>query len=74
MNDLSQMGKLFLIMGSVLLLVGGLLLLANYVPWIGNLPGDITYETEHVKIYIPLTTMLIISLILTLFMNLFLKG
>ena len=71
MLDLSQAGKLFLILGGMFLLLGGVLLLANQVPWLGRLPGDISYETENVKVYVPLTTMLILSLLLTLVLNLF---
>lgn len=71
MIDLTQTGKMFLLIGVVFLAIGGLFLLANQVPWIGNLPGDFSYESDHVKIYVPLTTMLLISLILTLLLNLF---
>ncbi len=70
MFDLTTAGKLFIVVGVIFLVLGGMFLLANRVPWIGQLPGDIAYESENVKVYVPITTMLIISLILTLILNL----
>ncbi len=69
MLDLTQAGKVLLVMGGLCLLLGGILLFAKQVPWLGQLPGDFSYETENVKVYVPLTTMLIISLVLTLLLN-----
>jgi hypothetical protein len=47
----------------------------HYVPWtlnwFGKLPGDVHIKREHSEIYIPLVSMLIISLVLTLLINLF---
>lgn len=71
MFDFTHTGKLFIFIGLIFLATGGLLLLANQVSWIGNLPGDLSYESENLKVYVPLTTMLIVSLILTLLLNLF---
>jgi len=74
MSELSGMARMFLVIGVLFLLLGGVLLLADRVPWIGRLPGDLTYESDNVKVYVPLTTMLLLSLLLTLLFNLFLKG
>jgi len=58
-----------------LLLVLGLVLL--YFPklfsWFGHLPGDIRIEREGVRIYIPLVSSLLLSLFLTLLLNLLRK-
>ena len=46
-------GRLLLIIGLAMALIGGILLVAGrYFPWLGNLPGDLHYESENVKIYI----------------------
>jgi uncharacterized membrane protein HdeD (DUF308 family) len=62
-----QMARWFVITGIILIAAG---LLLHFVPgafnWLGRLPGDIRIETGKTKIYIPITTMIIISLILTL--------
>ena len=63
----------WLIIAGVLLIVIGLLL--HYAPgalsWFGRLPGDIRIETERTRIYIPITSMILISLVLTLLIRLF---
>lgn len=62
----------WLIISGIVLIVAGLIL--HFAPgafnWLGRLPGDIRIESGRTKIYIPITTMLIISLILTLVIRL----
>lgn len=64
-------GKLLILFGVVLALVGGLLLLVGKVPWLGRLPGDIVVRRENWSVYFPLTTSIVISILLTLLFNLF---
>jgi hypothetical protein len=67
-------GRLLLIIGLVIALAGGLILIATrYFPWLGDLPGDIRYEGENFKIYFPLATMLLISLLGTILLNIFIR-
>jgi hypothetical protein len=40
---------------------------------LGSLPGDLSYTTDNVRIYVPLGTMLVISVVLTLLVNLLLR-
>lgn len=69
------MGKVLVIVGLALAALGALLWLApNALGWFGRLPGDIRIEREHTRVYIPLASMLLISLILTLLMNLLRRG
>jgi len=63
------MGR-FLIAAGVVLIVLGLL---SYVLPLFRLPGDIRYEGEHFKVYVPIATCIIISIILTLLFNFFRK-
>ncbi len=67
-------GKLFIIVGAILVLIG---LILNYAPglfsWFGRLPGDIRIEDENRFVFIPLTSMIIISIVLTLIINLFFR-
>jgi hypothetical protein len=67
-----EVGKVLVYAGLFLLLLGALLL---YFPklfaWFGHLPGDIRMERGGVRIYIPLTSALLLSLLLTLVLNLF---
>ncbi len=67
-------GKFFIILGLILLVMG---LILTYAPgllsWFGRLPGDIRIQDEHKFIFIPITSMIIVSLILTLIVNLILR-
>ncbi|GAB5602966.1 hypothetical protein FJNA_14910 [Thermus sp. FJN-A] len=67
-----EVGKLLLYLGLFLALLGVLLL---YFPklfaWFGHLPGDIRIEREGLRVYIPLTSALVLSLLLTLVLQLF---
>ena len=50
----------------VILIIGGLLIYSGAMRWFGKLPGDIRYESDHLQFYVPIVSMLIISLILSL--------
>lgn len=66
------MGRWLIITGCVLIAAG---IVLHYAPWLfnwfGRLPGDIRIGTGRTRIFIPLTSMLILSIILTLLINLF---
>ncbi len=68
--NLESFGKLLLV-GGVLLAAAGLLLLLFGRLGIGRLPGDIFIQRENVSFYFPLATMLLVSIILTIILNLF---
>ena len=66
------MARWLMIMGALLVVIGALLHFAPWsLSWFGKLPGDIRIETEQGKIFIPITSMLIISVVLTLLLNFF---
>lgn len=71
------LGKLLVVAGLVLVAVGLLLWLGSglleRVPWFGRLPGDIRIERERWSLYVPITTCLVLSLLLTLLVNLFFR-
>jgi hypothetical protein len=68
------LGKLLAAIGIILVVMG---LVVSYAPWLvnwfGKLPGDIRIENEQRFIFIPITSMLIVSVILTLIVNLFFR-
>ncbi|WP_448576337.1 DUF2905 domain-containing protein [Thermomicrobium sp.] len=70
MESLQAFGRLLIVMGLVLAILGVLLVLAGRIPFIGRLPGDIVYQRGNFTLYIPLMTMLILSLLLTILLNL----
>lgn len=64
------LGKALIVTGVLFVLVGAWLLLGSRMPawlaWIGRLPGDIAVERENVRFYLPITTSIVLSLVLTL--------
>ena len=64
------MGKLLIIIGIVCIAVGLILTYANRFP-LGKLPGDISVERGNFKFYFPLTTSILISLLLSLILFLY---
>lgn len=67
-------GKFFIVLGAILVLIGLIVTYApNLLTWFGRLPGDIRIQDEHKFIFIPITSMIIVSLLLTLILNLFLR-
>ena len=66
-----SLGKLLILFGVVLALLGGLLLLVGKIPLLGRLPGDIVIRRENWSFYFPLTTSIVISVLLTLLFSLF---
>ncbi|CAI8942864.1 DUF2905 domain-containing protein [Methylocaldum szegediense] len=69
-----SIGKILIFVGIGLFLLG---LILSYAPgifsWFGKLPGDIRIQDENKYIFIPITSMIIISLVLTLVINLFFR-
>ena len=63
------MNKLFgfwIVVGGICLIVIGLLVYSGGLNWFGKLPGDIRYESDRTGVYIPLVSMLLVSLALSL--------
>jgi len=67
MNDIA---KMLVLVGLALVALGGVLWLGGKLPWLGRLPGDIRIDREHFKLYFPLTTCVLISILLTLLFRL----
>lgn len=67
-----DIGRVLLVVGLVLVVVGGLAALGVRLPF-GRLPGDIAIEGERGGFYFPIVTMLVISVVLTVLLNLFIR-
>jgi len=68
---MSDLARLLMIAGSILLLLGLALWLGPKIPWLGKLPGDITYRRGNFTFYFPLATSILLSIILTLIIYFF---
>jgi hypothetical protein len=73
MSDFGDLGKWIALMGVGLLVLGGLVWLMGKVPLLGNLPGDVRIQRGNVSCYFPLATMIIVSILLTVILNIILR-
>jgi len=71
MSPFSGLGRLLIVAGIALVIIGLLISLAGKIPYLGKLPGDIRIEKKHVSFYFPIVTCLLLSIILTIILNLF---
>ena len=70
---MEHVARYLIIFGIVLVALGGVLLLAGKLPWLGRLPGDFAFKGKRVTFYFPLTTSIILSIVLTVLLNLFFR-
>ena len=66
---MGQVGRALLVFGTVLLLVGGALIVAEKLG-LGRLPGDLVLEKKGFRLYAPIATSILVSLVLTAVLNL----
>ena len=72
---MTDLGKLLLVFGGVIVIDGAVLLLAGRLNLpLGRLPGDFIYRGKSTTFYFPLTTCILISLVLSLIFWLFRRG
>ncbi len=70
MPGIENLGRVLLILGLVIAAIGLLLIFAGRLPFLGRLPGDVLIQRDNVSCFFPLATMIILSLALTLLLNL----
>lgn len=66
MSDFSGMGRILIVIGLVIAGIGLAMVFAGKIPWLGKLPGDFFFRGKNFSFYFPLTTSILISVILTL--------
>jgi len=65
-----QAGKFIILIGATIIVAGILVyFFHNKLHWLGRLPGDIRIEKENFRFYFPITTMILLSLLITLIAN-----
>jgi len=70
---MEHLGKTLLVLGLIIACIGLALLFVPKIPFIGRLPGDIFIKRDNFSFYFPITTSIVISIILTLILYLFRK-
>jgi hypothetical protein len=71
--EAGTLGRGLIYLGLGLVVVGGLVWALGHVLDLGNLPGDLVYEGDDVRVYAPIGTMIVLSIVLTLLLNLALR-
>ena len=66
---MADVGRLLLVLGALLVVVGAALMLFGRM----HLPGDFTFRTGNLTVYVPLATGLIVSIVATIILNLVLR-
>ena len=67
---MNELGKFLILTGVFFIVIGILLLLFGKIAPLGKLPGDIYIKRDNFAVYIPITSAILISLLLTLLLNL----
>jgi hypothetical protein len=68
---MQDLGRFLVVFGAIAVVAGAVLMLAPRIPWLGRLPGDIVINRGPVSVYFPLATSVVISIVLTVLLNLF---
>jgi hypothetical protein len=73
MNDIGSLGKILILAGGALVVLGALVWLLSGTGLVGRLPGDIRIERPGFTCVFPLATMILLSLVLTVVVNVILR-
>jgi Protein of unknown function (DUF2905) len=63
---MTELGKILMVFGGLMLVIGVVLTLSGKISWLGRLPGDIIIQRDNFSFYFPLTTYLLLSVVLSL--------
>lgn len=71
LNNTVRIGNILMVIGAGVLMVGALVRFApGLFSWFGHLPGDINIEGDNSRVFIPITSMIVVSIALTALVNL----
>ena len=62
---MTSIGKTLIILGLVIAAIGALLTIAGKIPWLGRLPGDIFIKKENFTFFMPITTCILLSALIS---------
>lgn len=68
---MGELGRILIVFGIVLVLLGAVFLVSPRVPFLGRLPGDLLFRRGDTTVFVPLATSLILSLVISILLNLF---
>jgi hypothetical protein len=71
--NFDDLGKWLVLAGIALIFFGGLMWLLGRIPFFGNLPGDIRIQTQNMSCFIPIVSMIIVSVVATIILNIIIR-
>ncbi len=71
--DATTLGRGLVYLGLGLVVIGGVVVVLGRVVDLGNLPGDLVYQGDDVRVYVPIATMILLSVVLTVLINVVLR-
>lgn len=74
--DFQSIGRVMLIVGVVIAVLGGLFMLLGRIPFfsrLGSLPGDIRVQGEGFSCFVPIVSMILLSIVLTVILNIIVR-
>jgi hypothetical protein len=63
---MEQLGRIVVLMGIILVAVGVILIVFHRIPLVGKLPGDIHVRRDNFEFYLPITTSILLSVLISL--------
>jgi hypothetical protein len=63
------LGKILLIVGGIVVVLGLILVFSQHIPFLSKLPGDIFVKRDGFSFYFPIVTLLILSILITIIVN-----
>lgn len=69
----TELGKWLVIAGLGMALLGVVIWLLGHIPFFGNLPGDIRLQTQNMSCFIPLASMIVLSILATIVLNIIIR-
>ena len=68
-----ELGKWLVIAGLGLALLGSVMWLLGRIPFFGNLPGDIRIQTQNFSCFIPIASLIVVSILATIVLNIIIR-
>jgi len=66
MTGLSSVAKMIILVGIFITAIGIVFLFFDKIPYLGKLPGDIYFQKKNFSLYFPITTCIILSILLSI--------
>ena len=73
MTEMNSLGKALILFGVIAIVLGCIVLLGGKLSWFGRLPGDVYVQKKNFSFYFPITTSIILSILISIVMILFRK-